>query len=362
MRTEHKQATLRIRPNPTTPTRHNQAYTGWYNASGNRIVCQGPRSKLLRELEPPGDYPKPSVEKPLWHTLKRWNALFDYDPVLLSKEDAVAYLRMRYFEDATASPDWHKTGDWVRAYLRGEGYRSIGKGHFLHEPPIKRFCDSGGDDGDGITSEEKLDWFAFSRSQPRSANLNYAKRHGETGQAEFFEAANKQPRDSDLSPEEQRELEERSQRDVKNDLDLEAQIRLWFLKGVLWTYLDRDPTLRKECQDIAETETWHERAERWGFATRGGAQKHAQNAMKRRLLTVSDGRAMKVLLELMEVLGVPTTIKDKYKNRYEGPYEVYKDNRLGKMETTAITAPYIITEENEGEKFPTCGQAGTEKG
>jgi len=343
--TELKKATLRIRPSPTTPTRHSQVYTGWYNATGNRIVCQGPRSELLRELEPHGDYPDPSVEKPLWHVLKRWDALFDYDPVVLSKEDAVAYLRMRYFEDASASPDWHKIGDWVRAYVRGEGYRSIGKGHFLHEPPVKRFGDSGGEDGNGITSEEKLDWFAFSRSRQRSASLNYAKRHGETDQAEFFEAADKYPRDPDLSPEERRELGERCQRDVKNDLGLETQIRLWFLKGIFWNYLDRDPTLRKECQDIAQTDTWYKRAERWGFATRGGAQKHAQNAMKRRLLTVAGGRAMEVLLELMGVLGVPTISGDKYKGRYEGPYEVYKDNWLGKMETNAITAPYILTEQ-----------------
>ena len=340
MKTECKKPTLRIQPkqNNVDP-RRDKTYTGWFDARGRKVVCQGPRSPLLRD---PTEYPDPEIERPLWHVVRRWSATVRQYP-LLSELDAVCYLRMRRLseievalkrgEDPPFFPDWRKIGHWMRSWLREEGYHTVGKGHFHRAPPVIKLADS--KDRDGLTAEEKLDYLASLQSKTyyarqRYGAINEAKREGRGEESRLFQMAASQPKARyGLTPEEHRELEDRCRRDVSSERSAIEKTQIWFLQGVFWNYLNADPFLKVQCKDIAETKTWHERAKRWGFETRGGAQKHAHNALKQRLLAASDGKAVKVLLQLMRVLGVPS--------------EVYKDNWLRNMATNAITAHYIIT-------------------
>lgn len=223
-------------------------YNGLLSHSGRRVVSQGPQKPELRKLEPPGDYLDPNIEKPLWHVLKRWNSLFDFDP-LLSKMDAIGYLRMRALEDPEGFPDWHRIADWVREWLREEGYGSTGKTHFLKQPEVEHLHDPPEDDlDDSPSSEEQIEELRFS--------------HHDT------------------------------------DPDLEKKAREWFLTGIFWSYLEDDPELREKCQDIIDTKTLQERANRWGYETRGGAQRYAHNDLRKRLSAIANGKAVKVLKQL----------------------------------------------------------------
>jgi hypothetical protein len=336
VRAERKKPTIRIQleDNGVNP-RRDQTYTGWYNESGRRVVCQGPHSPLLRD---PIEYPDPEIERPLWHVVKRWSATVEQYP-LLSKFDAVCYMRMRRISETKKAseegvpppffPDWHKIGDWMRAWMREESYKTVGKGHFHRAPPVINLVDS--EHEDGLTAEEKLDYLASLQSKTyyarqRHGAINEAKREGRGEESRLFQMAVSQPKGGyGLTPEEHHELEDRCRRDANSERSETEKTQIWFFQGVFWNYLNADPFLKAQCKDIAETKTWHERAKRWGFATRGGAQKHAHNALKQRLLTVSDGKAVKVLLQLMRVLGVPTMIGGN--SRDEGPREVYKNNR-----------------------------------
>ena len=223
-------------------------YDGLLDHKGRAIVSQGPRNPRLRKLESAGEFIDSKTERALWYTLRQWGGAFQLNRTL-SENDALQTMRMKALRSAKSPKDPNLNGlsDSIRAYLRKEGYHTQNKGHFLAQPAVVRLEDDPESDPNGETGEEKLEQLLIDRA-------------------------------------EEEELEKKASR--------------WFLTGVFWEYVKADPDLKRELRDIAEAKTWSELAQRWGYATRGGAERHARGELRKRLLTLADGKAARVLFQL----------------------------------------------------------------
>lgn len=68
-------------------------------------------------------------------------------------------------------------------------------------------------------------------------------------------------------------------------------------KALFWEALDEYPSLRRYLVDIIETDSWDERALRWGLENAAVARKFAEGILGEWLVGLEDGAILDLLLE-----------------------------------------------------------------